>query len=56
MALKKILKGLEQSLKLEGERIPSTLLGEFFHNLKMRRIENRITDIKSELSNRKTKK
>ena len=56
MALKKILKGLEQSLKLEIERTPSTWVGGIFHNLKIRRIENRITDIKSELSNRKTKK
>ena len=55
MALKKILKGLEQSLKLEKERTPSTWIGGIFHNFKMRSIENRITDIKSELSNRKTK-
>ena len=56
MALKKILKDLEKSLKLEGERTPSTWVGGIFHNLKMRSIKNRITDIKSELTNRKTKK
>jgi hypothetical protein len=56
MALKKILKGLEKSLKLETEKNPSTWIGGLFHNLKMKRIENRIADIKSELSNRKTKK
>ena len=56
MALKKILKGLEQSLKTEKEKTPSTWIGGIFHNLKMKRIQNRITDIKSELDNRKTKK
>ncbi len=55
MALKKILKGLEQSLKLEREKTPSTWIGGIFHKFKMRGIENRITDIKSELTNRKTK-
>jgi hypothetical protein len=56
MALKKILKGLEQSLKLEKEKTPSTWLGGIFHKFKMKGIEHRITDIKSELTNRKTKK
>ena len=55
MALKKILKGLEQSLKLEKEKTPSTWLGGIFHNIKIKGIEHRITDIKSELNNRKTK-
>jgi hypothetical protein len=56
MALKKILKDLEKSLKLEGERTPSTWVGGIFHKFKMQRIENRIISIKSELYNRKTKK
>jgi len=56
MALKKILKGLEQSLKLETEKKPSTLIGVIFHKFKIRSIENRIIDIKAELYNRKTKK
>jgi hypothetical protein len=55
MALKKILKGLEQSLKAERETIPATMLGNWFHNFKMHRIEYRIDDIKKELNNRKTK-
>jgi hypothetical protein len=55
MALKKILKGLEQSLKAERETIPVTMLGNWFHNFKMHRIEYRIDDIKKELNNRKTK-
>jgi hypothetical protein len=56
MALKKILKGLEQSLKLENEKKPSTLIGVIFRKFKIRGIENRIIDIKTELYNRKTKK
>jgi len=56
MALKKILKGLEQSLKTEKERTPSTWIGGLFHKFKMRTIQNRIIDIKAELYNRKTKK
>ena len=56
MALKKLMKGLEASLKIEREIHPKTKLGVWFHNFKMRSIENRIIDIKVELSNRKTKK
>ena len=56
MPLKKLMKGLEASLKIEREIHPKTKLGVWFHNLKMRSIENRIIDIKVELSNRKTKK
>jgi hypothetical protein len=56
MALKKLMKGLESSLKKEMEIHPKTLLGMWFHNFKMRSIEYRINDIKKELSNRKTKK
>ena len=56
MALKKLMKGLEASLKKEMEIHPKTLLGMWFHNFKMRSIEYRIDDIKKELSNRKTKK
>jgi hypothetical protein len=56
MALKKLMKGLENSLKAENELHPKTWLGEFFHKLKIRSIENRIIDIKAELYNRKTKK
>ena len=56
MALKKIMKGLEQSLRAEMEIHPKTKLGMWFHNFKMRSIECRINDIKKELSNRKTKK
>ena len=56
MALKKLMKGLEASLKKEIEIHPKTKFGMWFHNFKMRRIECRINDIKKELSNRKTKK
>ena len=56
MPLKKLIKGLEASLKAEREIHPSTKLGVWFHNFKMHTIENRINDIKKELSNRKTKK
>jgi hypothetical protein len=56
MALKKLMKGLEASLKKEMEIHPKTKLGMWFHNFKMRSIEYRINDIKKELSNRKTKK
>ena len=55
MALKKIMKGLEASLKAESEIHPKTKLGVWFHNFKMHRIEYRIDDIKKELNNRKTK-
>ena len=55
MPLKKLMKGLEVSLKQEREIHPSTKLGVWFHNFKMRSIQNRIDDIKKELSNRKTK-
>ena len=55
MALKKLMKGLEASLKIEREIHPKTKLGVWFHNFKMHTIENRINDIKKELSNRKTK-
>ena len=56
MALKKLMKGLEASLKKESELHPKTLLGMWFHNFKIRRIECRIDSIKKELFNRKTKK
>ena len=56
MALKKIMKGLEASLKAESEIHPKTMLGVLFHKFKMQRIENRIINIKAELYNRKTKK
>ena len=56
MALKKLMKGLEASLKKESELHPKTLLGMWFHNFKMRNIEYRINNIKKELFNRKTKK
>ena len=56
MALKKIMKGLEASLKKQNEIHPKTKLGVWLHNFKMRRIKCRIDDIKKELSNRKTKK
>ena len=56
MPLKKLIKGLEASLKVESEVHPKTWLGVWFHNFKMRSIECRINDIKKELSNRKTKK
>ena len=55
MALKKILKDLEKSLKSETEKNPSTWIGGLFHKFKMRTIQNRIIDIKAELYNRKTK-
>ena len=55
MALKKLMKGLEASLKVEKEIHPSTMLGMWFHNFKMRNIEYRINNIKKELSYRKTK-
>jgi hypothetical protein len=55
MALKKLMKGLEASLKVEREIHPKTMLGMWFHNFKMRNIEYRINDIKKELNNRKTK-
>ncbi len=56
MALKKILKGLEVSLKTEQKKCPSTMLGDIFHKFKIKRIQNRIKDIEKELSNRKTKR
>ena len=56
MPLKKLIKGLEASLKIEREIHPKTQLGVWFHNFKMRNIEYRINNIKVELSNRKTKK
>jgi hypothetical protein len=56
MALKKIMKRLEASLKAEREIKPATKLGVWFHNFKMRSIECRIDDIKKELDNRKIKK
>ena len=55
MALKKLMKGLEASLKVEREIHPKTMLGMWFHNFKMRNIEYRINNIKKELSYRKTK-
>ena len=56
MPLKKIMKSLEASLKAEKEIKPATMLGNWFHNFKMHRIEYRIDIIKKELYNRKTKK
>ena len=56
MALKKLMRGLEKSLKVENEIHPKTWLGMWFHKFKIRSIENRIIDIKAELYNRKTKK
>jgi putative IMPACT (imprinted ancient) family translation regulator len=55
MPLKKLMKGLEASLKVEREIHPSTLLGVWFHRFKMRSIQHRIDDIKKELNNRKIK-
>jgi putative IMPACT (imprinted ancient) family translation regulator len=55
MPLKKLMKGLEASLKVEREIHPSTLLGVWFHKFKMRSIQHRIDDIKKELNNRKIK-
>ena len=56
MPHKKVMKGLEASLKAESEVHPKTLLGVLFHKFKMKNIENRIIHIKAELYNRKTKK
>ena len=56
MPLKKLMKGLEASLKRESEVHPKTWLGVLFHKFKMQRIENRIINIKAELYNRKIKK
>ena len=56
MALKKLMKGLEASLRVERESHPKTWWGKWFHKFRIRSIENRIIDIKVELSNRKTKK
>ena len=56
MALKKIMKALEASLKAENELHPKTWLGILFHKFKRQRIENRIFNIKAELYNRKIKK
>jgi hypothetical protein len=56
MPLKKIMKGLEASLKKEKEVHPKTMLGMLFHKFKIQSIENRIINIKAELYNRKTKK
>ena len=55
MPLKKLIKGLEASLKVEREIHPKTKLGVWFHNFKMRGIQSRIDDIKKQLDNRKTK-
>lgn len=56
MPLKKIKKGLEQSLQKEKGRCPSTIVGGIFHNLKIKHIEGRIKDIEAELKYRKTKR
>jgi hypothetical protein len=56
MPLKKVMRGLEKSLKAESEVHPKTWLGVLFHKFKIRSMENRIIDIKAELYNRKTKK
>jgi hypothetical protein len=56
MALKKLMRGFENSLKVESEVHPKTWLGVWFHNFKMRSIQSRIDDIKKQLNNRKTKK
>ena len=56
MALKKIMKGLEASLKKEKEIHPKTKLGVWFHIWKLHSIQSRIDSIKKELSYRKTKK
>lgn len=56
MPLKKIKKGLEQSLTKEKSKCPSTIVGCIFHKFKIKRIERRIRDIETELSNRKTKR
>ena len=55
MALKKLMKGSEASLKAENELHPKTWLGILFHKFKIRSIENRIINIKAELYNRKIK-
>lgn len=56
MPLKKIKKGLEKSLKTEEGKCPSTILGGWFHTLKIKSIKRRIESIETELSNRKTKR
>jgi hypothetical protein len=56
MPLKKLMKGLEASLKAEKEVKPTTILGVWFHRFRMRSIQSRINDIKKELDNRKNKK
>jgi hypothetical protein len=56
MALKKILKGIKDSLIVEQARIPKTLLGNFIHKIKMNSMESRIAEIETELLKRKTKK
>jgi hypothetical protein len=56
MPLKKIKKGLEASLNKEKGKCPSTIIGGIFHNFRIKRIESRIKNIETELSNRKTKR
>lgn len=56
MPLKKIKKGLERSLESEQTKCPSTMLGGIFHKFKLKRIEDRIKSIETELYNRKNKK
>ena len=56
MPLKKVKKELEKSLKTEQGKCPSTMIGGWFHKLKIRSIKKRIDDIETELKYRKTKK
>ena len=55
MPLKKVMKGLEASLKAEQDIHPKTKLGLWFHMWKMHSIQSRIDSIKKELLYRKTK-
>lgn len=56
MALRKVLKGIKAALIVEQARIPKTMLGSFIHRFKIHSMQGRITEIETELNNRKTKK
>ncbi len=56
MALKKLLKVIKASLIAEQAKIPKTILGGFIHRFKIHSMEVKITEIETELNNRKTKK
>lgn len=55
MAVYKLLKELKMSLKKIEENEPHNWLGHWAKNLKLKAIKNRISDIETDLKNRKQK-